>query len=237
MKQYNTENFDRFKKDLENQIGKEYFYLVESIARKFNTSSAAAGIFTLEDLIQEGVIGLLSACEKIDDDLINSSAHPDKTLKSFLSKRIKGAIRRSLNINMSSIKIPEFKLNELRNNPEENEDLLQDFFNSKFLSLDNVIDEEGNTYADLIEDDDDNFKKERLTERIKSLLLEFLSPREFTVIIHSLGIGAAKLSAKEIANILELRGTYNQIRVSEIKREAMNKIFENLQYSQVSDLL
>lgn len=237
MKQYNSENFDRFKKDIENQIGKEYFYLVESIARKFNTSSAASGVFTLEDLIQEGVIGLLSACEKIDDDLINNSAHPDKTLKSFLSKRIKGAIRRSININMSSIKIPEFKLNELRRNPEENEELLQDFFNSKFLSLDNVIDEEGNTYADLIEDNDDNFKKERLTEKIKELLLEFLSPREFTVIIHSWGIGAARLSAKEIADILELRGTYNQIRVSEIKREAMTKIAENLDYLQVIDLL
>jgi RNA polymerase sigma factor (sigma-70 family) len=237
MKQYNSENFDRFKKDLENKIGKEYFYLVESIARKFNTSSAAAGIFTLEDLIQEGVVGLLSACEKINDDVINSSEFPDKTLKSFLSKRIKGAIRRSLNINRSSIKIPEFKLNDLRNNPEDNEKLLQEYFNGSFLSIDNVADDEGNTYADMIEDTDDNFRKDRLNDKFIEMIKDILTPREFLVLSHSLGLGCVKLQAKEIAVLLGLKGKYNQIRVAEIKKESMDKLFNQLKYSQLIDLL
>lgn len=237
MKQYNVENFDRFKKDIENEIGKDYYYLVESIARKFNTSNAAAGVFTLEDLIQEGVIGLISALKKVDQNALDSSAHPDKTLKSFLSKRIKGAIRRALNINMSSIKIPEFQLNSLRRNPEENESLVLDFFNSKFVSLDNTIDNEGNTFADIIEDVDDNFKKERLTTELIDLMTKILTPRELVVIVHSFGINAERLPAKQIGDILGLKGKFNQIRVAELKKQALDKLSENLTYSQLVDLV
>ena len=37
-----------------------------------------------------------------------------KTLKSFLSKRIKGGIRRAIDKNRGDIRIPEHKLNEIR---------------------------------------------------------------------------------------------------------------------------
>jgi hypothetical protein len=38
----------------------------------------------------------------------------EKTLKSFFSKRIKGSIRRQIDSNRGSIRIPEHKLNEIR---------------------------------------------------------------------------------------------------------------------------
>ena len=43
--------------------------------------------------------------------MIDESPDVEKTLKSFLSKRIKGAIRRAIDINRGDIKIPEHKLN------------------------------------------------------------------------------------------------------------------------------
>ena len=39
---------------------------------------------------------------------------PEKRLKSFLAKRIKGAIRRAIDNNRGTMRIPEHKLNEIR---------------------------------------------------------------------------------------------------------------------------
>ena len=71
---------------------------------------------------------LIYLCKKIDE--IVQRSHPlsgsldletlmksddqEKTLKSFLSKRIKGAIRRAVDMNRGEIRIPEHKLNEIR---------------------------------------------------------------------------------------------------------------------------
>jgi len=86
---------------------------------------------SINDLIQEGAYGLTAAVNKIDWNKINDSDDPDKTIKSFLSKRIKGAIRRGIDINRGDVRIPEHKLNEIRNNPED-EALVAMFFNSVF---------------------------------------------------------------------------------------------------------
>ena len=103
--------------------------LVENIARKQSTSDQASGILSILDLIQEGNAGLIAATNKLDRETLMKSDDQEKTLKSFLSKRIKGAIRRAVDMNRGEIRIPEHKLNEIRRNPKD-ERLVSMFFNS-----------------------------------------------------------------------------------------------------------
>ena len=67
--------------------------LVENLARKFSTSQQASGVMTIMDLIQDGCAGLIQAVDRLDYSTLSESEDQEKTLKSFLSKRIRGAIR------------------------------------------------------------------------------------------------------------------------------------------------
>ena len=130
MKKYNIQNYVRWKHDLSrtlnrlpdleyhelsrNQLIERFLPLVENLARKFSTAQAASGVMTINDLIQEGNYGLTAGADRIDWDTILEAKDQEKTLKSFLSKRIKGAIRRGIDSNRGSMRIPEHKLNEIR---------------------------------------------------------------------------------------------------------------------------
>ena len=149
MKKYNVQNYIRYKEDLKASMPTEKFYdyytrdemiikfmpLVENLARKFSTTQQASGILSINDLIQEGNKGLVLAVDKLDWDKLIDSEDIEKTLKSFFSKRIKGAIRRAIDINRGDIRIPEHKLNEIRKNPKD-EKIVTMFFNSIFSSID-----------------------------------------------------------------------------------------------------
>jgi RNA polymerase sigma factor (sigma-70 family) len=130
MKHYNIKNYVRYKEDLKSQDQPERYWqsysrdeliikflpLVESVARTFNVDDKASGVMNLEDFIQEGSIGLIKAVDNWDVDFALSKVDPEKSIKSFFSKRIRGAIRRAIDINRSSMRIPEHKLSEIRNN-------------------------------------------------------------------------------------------------------------------------
>ncbi len=124
MKKFNIQNYARFKNDL-NEVNLDLYNdrdklivenikLVENIARSFSTMQQASGVLDITDMIQEGTIGLIAAVDKIEWQTIKLSTNPERTLKSFLSKRIKGAIRRAIDINRGNIRIPEHKLNDMR---------------------------------------------------------------------------------------------------------------------------
>ena len=89
--------------------------LVENISRKFSTTQQASGVMTIMDLIQEGSSGLTKAVDRLDLNLLEESPKiKKKHIKSFLSKRIRGQIRRAIDINRGDMRIPEHKLNEIR---------------------------------------------------------------------------------------------------------------------------
>jgi len=50
-------------------------------------------------------------------------------------------------------------------------------------------------------------------------------------------LGVEKLTAKEIADKLNINVGTAQIRVSQIKRDAINKLIDNVDHSQVIDYL
>ena len=251
MKKYNIQNYIRYKKDVKDsieRIGKKEFHeytrdelvvtflpLVENLARKFSTSQQASGIMTINDLIQEGSNGLIAAVDKIIWENITESEDPEKTIKSFFSKRIRGAIRRRIDINRGSMRIPEHKLNEIRKDFGEDKKAVEMFFNSVFMSLDTPIGEDGSTYD--APDESKEYNLDLLGAYIKSLMHQYLNHKEFQVLRLSFGLDCDKHSAKQIASILGMKGDSSYVRVSQLKKQAIEKLVDNVPYSQVVDYL
>jgi len=250
MKQYNSNNFNRYKKDVkasqpEGKLWNEYtrdeliikfMPLVENIARKFKDSDAANGVVSLSDRIQFGNIGLIKAVDKIDWKTIELSNDPERTIKSYFAKRVRGAIRRATDSNRSGMRLPEHKLNEIRNNFED-ENNSQLFFNSMFESIDHQLDDE-NSYLYQIEDkSEDPMRVEKLYNKLRNIMLKVLTDKEYHVIKLSYGLNCDKLSAQQIADKLNMKGSSSYVRVSQLKKQAINKLKSKMSYSQVTDYL
>ena len=247
MKKYNIDNYIRFKNDLlsygdDPKTGDErqdliitHVSLVETIARKFSTSQQASGVMTINDLIQEGTIGLIAAVDKIDWNQITDSTEPQRTLNSFLSKRIKGAIRRAIDINRGDIRIPEHKLNDMRKNSEAEKKTVEMFFNSVFYSLDET-DSENNTFYE-IADNTKDYNIDIMNKYLLSIMETHLNIKEYDVLRMSYGLDCDKMSAKEIADKLQIKGTASYVRISQIKRDAINKLIDSVDPAQVVDFL
>tara|TARA_R110002012_G_scaffold64445_1_gene169440 strand:- start:91 stop:843 length:753 start_codon:yes stop_codon:yes gene_type:complete len=250
MKKYNQSNFSRYKKDVKSsqpvskswidytrdELITKFMPLVENISRKFNNNEASSGILSLSDSIQFGNIGLIKAVDKIKWERITNSKDPEKTLKSFLSKRIRGAIRRATDANRSGMRLPEHKLNEIRSD-FENEKNAEMFFNSMFQSIDANVDNE-NSYIYQIEDNSENpMKKEFLSYKIRDIMLRYLTEKEYNVLRLSFGLSCNKLSAKQIAEKLNMKGSSSYVRVSQLKKQAIDKLKNSVNYSQVVDYL
>jgi len=252
MKKYNIKNYIRYKEDVKaaikripkkdsfNLYTKEqlkvlFLPLVENVARKFSTAQTASGTMSILDLIQEGNKGLCSAVERLDMDTLEESLDQEKTIKSFLSKRIRGAIRRGVDVNRGDMRIPEHKLNEIRRS-KKNKEMVQMFFNSIFLSIDSKPrDDDDMIYQ--IPDTSEPYNLGMLNSYLTSLLKKHLSYKEFEVLRLSYGLDCEKHSAKQIAVILNIVGASDYVRVSELKKQAVLKLIENVDHSQVLDYL
>ena len=217
------------------QLATKFLPLVESLARKFSTAQQASGVMSIMDFIQEGNYGLCAAIDRIDWDTILESKDKEKTLKSFLSKRIKGAIRRGIDSNRGSMRIPEHKLNEIRKDFGEDRKAVELFFNSVFTSLDDGTPEQQANAYNIPEVKE--YNKELLAAYIKSLMLQYLNHREFQVLRLSYGLDCDKHSAKQIAEILGIKGTSSYVRISQLKKQAITKLVNNVPHSQVIDYL
>ncbi len=253
MKKYNIQNYLRYKADVKTSIanleGKfwdeytndelivKFLPLVENLARKFSTSDQASGVLSINDLIQCGSEGLIKAVHKIDWEVLNASEDIEKTLKSFLSKRIKGAIRRRIDMARGNIRIPEHKLNEIRKNPKDKA-AVQMFFNSIFLSIDvNQENEDAENFAYQIPDNSEPYNIQLMNVYLKSLMQKHLDTKEYEVLRLSYGLDCDKHSAKEIASLLDIKGTRYYVTVSEIKKKAVQTLIDNVDHTQVLDYL
>tara|TARA_X000001388_G_scaffold69124_1_gene57427 strand:- start:210 stop:920 length:711 start_codon:yes stop_codon:yes gene_type:complete len=232
LKRLPDEPFHELSRD---QLIVKFLPLVESLARKFSTAQQASGVMSIMDIIQEGNYGLCAGVDRIDWDTILASEDKEKTMKSFLSKRIKGAIRRGIDSNRGSMRIPEHKLNEIRKDFGEDKRMVSLFFNSVFTSLDDGTPEQQTQAYNIAEEK--GYNKEMLAIYIKSLMLQYLNPKEFQVLRLSYGLDCDKHSAKEIAEILGVKGTSSYVRISQLKKQAIDKLVDKVSYSQVIDYL
>ena len=254
MRKYNIANYVRYKKDVEAQLKKvrkpiegDYTYLtdkeiqinflplVETLARKQSTSDQASGVLSINDLLQEGNLGLCAAVSKLDRDLLIKSDDQEKTLKSFLSKRIKGAIRRAVDTHRGDVRIPEHKLNEIRKNPKD-EKMVAMFFNSVFSSIDAKPNDDENLAYQVV-DKSEPYNIALLNTYLLSLMKTHLTPTQYDVLRMSYGLDCDKHSANDIASKLGINVSTAHVRISQIKRDAIQQLIDNVDSSQVLDYL
>ena len=190
MKKYNVPNYVRYKNDVKTSIanleGKmwdeytrdemivKFMPLVENLARKFSSTQQASGVLSINDLLQIGNEGLIRAVDKLDWEMLNESEDIEKTLKSFLSKRIKGNIRRRIDMQRGDIRIPEHKLNEIRKNPQDKA-MVAMFFNSVFLSIDaQVLNDDDENMMHQVEDKSEPYNIQLMNVYLKGLMQKHL---------------------------------------------------------------
>ena len=213
----------------------KFLPLVENLARKFPSGQQASGIMNIMDFIQEGACGLARAVDRIDWHMLLQSDDVEKTLKSFLSKRIRGAIRRGIDANRGTMRIPEHKLNEIRRDFGKDRKAVEMFFNSIFLSIDVPSDDTDMVYD--IPDKSEPFNYALLNIFLKNTLMTHLTPKEYQVLRLSYGLDCEKHSAKQIAEILDIKGESSYVRISQLKRQAIDKLMDKVNYSQVLEFL
>jgi len=135
------------------------------------------------------------------------------------------------------MRIPEHKLNEIRKNPKDKK-MVAMFFNSVFLSIDAQVtddDEENMIYQ--IADKSEPYNIQILNIYLKGLMKKHLTDIEYEVLRLSYGLDCDKHSANYIAGKLAIRGTSAHVRVSELKKQAVQKLIDNVDHSQVLDFL
>ena len=254
MKKYNIFNYIRHKEDIKesmpedkdfqdyerNELIIKFMPLVEAMARKFSTSQQASGILTINDLLQIGYEGLTKAVDRLEWDKMKDEElnwkpqnEIEQTLKSFFSKRIKGAIRRRIDMHRGTMRLPEHKLNEIRNSKDKK--MVAMFFNSIFLSIDAKINDED--VFNQIPDKSEPYNITLMNIYLKGLMKKHLSDTEYEVLRLSYGLDCDKSSAKEIAKELDITGASNYVRVSELKKQAVEKLIDSVDHSQVLDYL
>ena len=250
MKKYNISNYVRYKEDLKSVMPKDKPYeeytrnemiikfmpLVEIMARKFSTSDQASGILSILDMLQCGNEALTRAVDKLDWVELRKSQDMEKTLKSFFSKRIKGAIRRRIDMHRGNMRIPEHQLNKIRKDNGKDKKMVTMFFNSIFLSIDAKPNNDDNMMYQL-PDKSEPYNIPLLNAYLTSLLKKHLNDREYDVLRLSYGLDCEKHNAKQIAAKLGIDGASNYVRVSELKKQAVNKLIDNVDHSQVLDYL
>tara|TARA_R110001632_G_scaffold9790_1_gene37149 strand:+ start:169 stop:927 length:759 start_codon:yes stop_codon:yes gene_type:complete len=252
MKKYNIQNYIRYKEDVKKSIynleGKfwdeytrdelivKFLPLVENIARKFSTSDQASGVLSINDLIQEGSIGLIKAVDKLDINRVIESDDPEKTIKSFLAKRIKGTIRRAININRGDMRIPEYKLNEIQKDFGKDKALVAIFFNSVFKSID-IDSDTAEKWSENIPDTSEPYNITLMNTYLTGLCKKYLSNIQYEVLRLSYGLDCDKMPGKAIAEELNFKGPSGYVRVSELKKQAIEKLIDSVDPTQVLDYL
>jgi len=253
MKKYNVKNYIRYKEDVKACMPDEeldYFELtrkdliikflplVENLSRKFSTTQQASGVLTINDLIQIGSEGLTKAVDRLDWTMLNESDDIEKTLKSFFSKRIKGAIRRRIDMQRGDMRIPEHKLNEIRKDNGKDKKMVAMFFNSIFLSIDaQPLNDDDENMMYQIPDKSEPYNISLMNVYLKGLMEKHLDYNEYEALRLSYGLDCNKHSAKEIAEHLKINGVSSYVRVSELKKQAVQKLIDNVDHSQVLDVV
>ena len=111
------------------------------------------------------------------------------------------------------------------------------FFNSIFLSIDKPAkNEEENMYLQ-VADKSQPYNIHILNVYLKGLMQKYLSEVEYEVLRLSYGLDCDKHPAQLIADKLGINGVSAYVRVSELKKQAVQKLIDRVEHSQVLDIL
>jgi DNA-directed RNA polymerase specialized sigma subunit len=68
-------------------------------------------------------------------------------------------------------------------------------------------------------------------------MMQHLNHKEYQVLRLSYGLDCERYSAKKIAEVLGIKGTSSYVRISQLKKNAIQKLIDSVPYSQVVDYL
>ena len=99
--------------------------------------------------------------------------------------------------------------------------------------------DDSDAYEIEIADESKGYNLDLINSYLIALLDKHLTERESDVIRLSFGLDCDKLNAVEICEIFGIKGSYKMkgVRISEIKREALDKLVRKTNDSQLPDLL
>ena len=113
--------------------------------------------------------------------------------------------------------------------------MVEMYFNSLFLSIDASPSDEDMAYQ--IPDESEPYNVQMLNSYLIGLLKQHLDHKEYEVLRLSYGLDCDKHNANEIAKKLNITGSSSYVRVSQLKKQAVDKLIENVDHSQVLDYL
>ena len=113
--------------------------------------------------------------------------------------------------------------------------MVEMFFNSIFLSIDANTSNDDMIYQ--IPDTSEPYNTGLLNVYLMGLLRSHLDEKEYQILRLSYGLDCKKHSATEIAKELNINGSSSYVRVSQLKKQAVDKLIDNVDHSQVIDFL
>ena len=108
-------------------------------------------------------------------------------------------------------------------------------FDSLFLSIEDLSYDNNQVYE--IPDKQPEYNEEMFNIYLKSLLKRYLNNKEYEVLRLSYGLDCPKHSAKQIAEQLNIRGQSAYVRVSQLKKQAVERLKQNVKHSEVLDYI
>lgn len=177
----------------------------------------------MADLIAEGNLGLMKAIKNFEWD---------RNLRfiSYAVWWIKQSILQSLNENSRTIRLPVNVVQDLhraKKFADKTNTLLDDKFGNlpQVIGLDNVINEDGDTLMDLIENEnalqpDDSFNTDGMLKNKLITIMDVLDERERTIVEDYYGITGTPRTLEDIGGDFNL----TKERVRQIKEKALRKL-------------
>ena len=133
------------------------------------------------------------------------------------------------------MRIPEHKLIDIRND-NKNTEKVAIFFNSIFKSIDEHDHSDNNPYYN-IPDLNKEYRIEMLNSVLISIVDKNLKQKEAFILKASYGLQDGKMLASQIAEKLNIKGNSSHVRISQLKKQAIDKLINIVNISQVIDFL
>ena len=134
------------------------------------------------------------------------------------------------------MRIPEYKLNEIQKDFGKDKALVAIFFNSVFKSID-IDSDTAEKWSENIPDTSEPYNIALMNTYLTGLCKKYLSDIQYEVLRLSYGLDCDKMPGKAIAEELNFKGPSGYVRVSELKKQAIEKLIDSVDPTQVLDYL
>lgn len=247
MRNYSKKNYLRHKDEVEefvklrpdnldfnsattNEILAYYIHLVHGLVKSFSLEEKASGVLNLEDITQEGYIGLIEGVNKLDLDTLSKADNPQAMANDFLRRRIWGAIRRGIYNGRGQMKMGEYAIREA--NKGKKKHFVAAFFNAVFEYLSEVKGVYSKFYLQ-IEDKKLEYDADFVNRYLVGLINKYLDIDESTSIKMFYGIGCDPENRIEIGKKIGVAST----KVDEVIFRGVNKLKDKVDPDYVSGFM